>query len=47
ETGASLPVGRTGTPEEVAAAALLLATNGYVTGHILDVDGGHMVRPGG
>ncbi|MEO0678592.1 MAG: SDR family oxidoreductase, partial [Pseudomonadota bacterium] len=47
ETGASLPVGRTGTAEEVAAAALLLATNGYVTGHVIDVDGGHMVRPGG
>lgn len=47
QTGASLPVGRTGTPEEVAPAVLMLAGNGYVTGHVLDIDGGHMVRPGG
>jgi len=43
-TGTSLPVGRIGTPDEVAAAVLLAATNGYMTGHVLDVDGGHMVR---
>ena len=43
-TGASLPVGRIGHPEEIAEAVLLAATNGYMTGHVLDVDGGHMVR---
>ena len=43
-TGASLPVGRIGRPEEIAEAVLLAATCGYMTGHVLDVDGGHMVR---
>ncbi|MEM6891153.1 MAG: SDR family oxidoreductase [Pseudomonadota bacterium] len=47
ETGASLPVGRTGAPEEVADGVLMLAANGYITGHVLDIDGGHMVRSGG
>ncbi|MEM7781261.1 MAG: SDR family oxidoreductase [Pseudomonadota bacterium] len=47
ETGASLPIARTGTPDEVAQGALFLAANGYVTGHVLDIDGGHMVRSGG
>lgn len=47
ETGASLPVGRTGTAEEVAEGVLMLADNGYITGHVLDIDGGHMVRSGG
>lgn len=46
ETGASLPVGRTGAPEEVADGVLLLARNGYITGHVLDIDGGHIVRSG-
>ncbi len=37
-----LPLGRAGTPEEVAAAArfLLSPDNGYITGHVLVVDGG-------
>jgi len=43
-TGASLPVGRIGRPDEIAEAVLLAATNGYMTGHVLDVDGGHLVR---
>ncbi len=47
ETGASLPVRRTGTPEEIADGVLALASNGYITGHVLDIDGGHMVRSGG
>jgi len=39
---AKLPLGRPGTPDEVAAAArfLLSADNGYITGHVLVVDGG-------
>lgn len=44
KTGGSLPVGRIGEPAEIADAVLLAATNGYLTGHVLDVDGGHMVR---
>lgn len=43
-TGASLPVGRVGTVEEAAAAAVYLMTNTYSTGVVLDVDGGHMIR---
>jgi len=39
---AHVPVGRPGTPEEVAHAALFLAApeSSYVNGHILTVDGG-------
>lgn len=43
-TGASLPAGRVGLPEEIAQAVLSSLTNGYLTGQILDVDGGHMIR---
>ena len=37
---ASTPVGRVGRPEDVAAAVLYLARNGFVTGTVLDVSGG-------
>jgi len=43
-TGDSLPVGRVGVPSEIAHAVLSSLTNGYLTGQILDVDGGHMIR---
>jgi NAD(P)-dependent dehydrogenase (short-subunit alcohol dehydrogenase family) len=38
----SVPVQRYGTPAEVAAAAVFLATDeaSYITGHVLNVDGG-------
>jgi NAD(P)-dependent dehydrogenase (short-subunit alcohol dehydrogenase family) len=36
----SLPVGRTGTPEDVAEAIVYLLGNGFTTGALLDVDGG-------
>jgi NAD(P)-dependent dehydrogenase (short-subunit alcohol dehydrogenase family) len=40
------PIGRRGTLEEVAAAALFLASveAGYITGHTLVVDGGWTAR---
>jgi NAD(P)-dependent dehydrogenase (short-subunit alcohol dehydrogenase family) len=36
-----LPVGRIGHADDIAAAALFLMTNGFVTGTTLHVDGGH------
>ena len=36
----TLPVGRTGRPEDIAEAVLLMVSNGYITGAVLDVDGG-------
>jgi len=43
-TGDSLPVGRVGTVQEAASAALYLMSNTYSTGIVLDIDGGHMIR---
>jgi NAD(P)-dependent dehydrogenase (short-subunit alcohol dehydrogenase family) len=41
----TLPVRRVGTPDDLAAAALFLIENGYTTGEVLHVDGGHRVAP--
>jgi len=38
-----LPAGRVGRPEDVADAALMLMTNGFITGVVLDVDGGGLI----
>ena len=38
---ALLPVGRVGTAEECAMGALYLMCNGFVTGEVLTIDGGH------
>lgn len=40
--GSQIPVGRIGTPDEVAAAATFLASDhaGFITGAVLPVDGG-------
>ncbi len=35
-----IPVGRFGTPDEVAPVAVLLASNGYITGQTINVNGG-------
>jgi 3-oxoacyl-[acyl-carrier protein] reductase len=42
QIASAIPLGRTGTPREVAAAALFLASDeaAYVTGHTLRVNGG-------
>ncbi len=37
----ALPVGRVGTPDDVAKAVLFLMDNSFVNGHSLVVDGGH------
>jgi NAD(P)-dependent dehydrogenase (short-subunit alcohol dehydrogenase family) len=43
ETGRGLPVGRVGEPEDIAAAYLYLMGNGFSTGAIVEVDGGHVL----
>jgi NAD(P)-dependent dehydrogenase (short-subunit alcohol dehydrogenase family) len=35
-----LPVGRAGTAEDIAEGVMFLVTNGFVTGSVLDIDGG-------
>ena len=35
-----IPIGRFGTSNEVAAVAVMLATNGYITGQTIGVNGG-------
>jgi 3-oxoacyl-[acyl-carrier protein] reductase len=46
DAGRQTPVGRPGTPDEVAAAVAFLAdpASSYVTGHSLVVDGGNTVQ---
>lgn len=41
--GKRLPVGRIGTADEAAQAAIYLMCNGYVTAEVLGVDGGQQV----
>lgn len=42
---ARVPVGRLGTPEEVAAAVAFLVSSeaGYITGEVLDINGGTLI----
>lgn len=46
ERGKTIPLGRMGSPEEIAAAAAFLASDdaGYITGHTLVVDGGLLAQ---
>jgi 3-oxoacyl-[acyl-carrier protein] reductase len=46
EVAKATPMGRLGTPEELAEAALFLASDeaSYVTGQVLVVDGGRLMR---
>ena len=46
EAGNHTPVSRSGTPDEVAAAVLMLATDeaSYITGQTLIVDGGNVIQ---
>ena len=37
------PIGRNGTPEDVAKAIEYLADAEFVTGHVLNVDGGYVI----
>jgi NAD(P)-dependent dehydrogenase (short-subunit alcohol dehydrogenase family) len=40
----NVPLQRLGTAEEVATAYVHLMTNGFITGQVLSVDGGVMLR---
>jgi NAD(P)-dependent dehydrogenase (short-subunit alcohol dehydrogenase family) len=40
----ALPVGRIGRPEEVAQAIMMLITNRFMTGAIIDCDGGARIK---
>lgn len=42
--GESLPVGRVGHANEIALAVASIISNDFMTGTVLDVDGGHLVR---
>ena len=39
-----LPVGRVGTADDMAQTVLHVMANGYISGSILDVDGGRTLR---
>jgi len=39
-TESMIPIGRFGTPDEVASVAVLLATNGFITGQTVNINGG-------
>ena len=43
--GASLPLGRAATPDDIGQAAVGLMAHPYMTGVILPVDGGAVIRP--
>ena len=43
EMGEDTPVGRNGTPEDVAKAMAYLADGEFITGHILSVNGGYVI----
>ena len=43
QMGAETPVGRNGTPEDVAKAMVYLADAEFVTGHVLSVNGGYII----
>lgn len=38
-----LPAGRVGTPEDVAQLALMIMQNGFLTGTVIDLDGGGLL----
>lgn len=43
--GKAIPAGRSGYPEDIGHAVAFLMTNTWVTGTVLDVDGGAVIRP--
>jgi NAD(P)-dependent dehydrogenase (short-subunit alcohol dehydrogenase family) len=47
QLGKQVAVGRVGTEDEVASAILLMTTNAFITGTVLDCDGGWKLRDAG
>lgn len=43
ELAEEVPLGRLGTPEEIAKAVLFLAENKYITGQVLGINGGTVI----
>jgi len=43
EMASEAPIGRNGTPEDVARAFVYLAENDFVTGQVLPVNGGYVI----
>lgn len=43
ELAKEIPLGRLGTPEEIANAVLFLAENKYITGQVLGINGGTVI----
>ena len=43
QMGEDTPVGRNGTPEDVAKAMMYLADAEFITGHVLSVNGGYVI----
>lgn len=43
KAGGALPVGRVGQAEEVAAGYVLVMENGFMTGAVIDIDGGGLL----
>ena len=41
--GKGMPLGRVGLPDEVAEAIMLSMTNNYMTGVVIDIDGGALL----
>jgi 3-oxoacyl-[acyl-carrier protein] reductase len=40
----AVPIGRVGSPEEVADLALAILRNGYITSQVFSIDGGMYPR---
>lgn len=43
--GSAIPAGRAGTIDDVGHAAVFLLTNGWMSGAVVDIDGGAVIRP--
>jgi NAD(P)-dependent dehydrogenase (short-subunit alcohol dehydrogenase family) len=39
----SLPVKRVGLPSDIASVAIELMSNGFITGTVIDIDGGGLL----